>query len=70
MTIQNELKRIREASNVTMANLNLQTGLKKEHILDSEDTQKEMDLAVFFILQDFYRRTRNLEIVSSLSYTD
>lgn len=46
MIIQNELKRMREASNITMANLNLQTGLKNEHILNSEDTEKELDLAV------------------------
>lgn len=66
MIIQNKLKRIRESSNVTVATLSLQTGLKKEHILASEDAEKELDLAICFILQDFYRRTRGLEIESEL----
>lgn len=71
MTMQNELKRIRDASNVAMTTLILQTGLKKEDILASEDAEQEVDLAIFFILQDFYRRTRELEVDSNLLfYTD
>lgn len=66
MTGQNELKRIRNASNTALATISLQTGLKKEHIIASEDKEEEFDLAVFFILQDFYRRTQNIEMTTSI----
>lgn len=71
MTGQNELKRIRNASNTALTTISVQTGLKKEHIIASEDIEEEFDLAVFFILQDFYRRTQNIEMTTSIpAYSD
>lgn len=69
MKVQDYLKEKRKSLNLSVTAVSLQTSLTKDLILESENQEKELDLAAFFILQDNYEmKTREEELDHLPSY--